>query len=670
MQLMQRLGSAVNDKYIDDYVNAIKKYPKSCDNIWFATPYGFPPLEFHQSHASKLKEYSEKFKEAGVTVSLQLSNSIGHGQYMSSKDCTGLVFENSPARPIVGPDGCVSHYCFCWRGEYFKKYLLSEIEYYIEALKPECLWVDDDFRAVNHAPVDFGCFCDDCIANFNEKYNYCFTREKLAHKILHGEISIRENWIEFIRDGMYDLMREISETVHRISPKTVMGLQQGLFGAYTGFGNGFVYDAMKDGTGLIPMSRPGEGAYDDHDPNVFIKKAITLNWQNACLPDYVKRKCPEIENLPFCVYGKSPAGTAFETSYYFANGNTDMTYSMMMAMREPIEWHEQEFRLFENYRKYWDKLSRYNMNSHQAGMQFFVSKETYKKKLNDDGDFFELKNENYDKALILTRDGFPIAYDRDDETVFLLHPDCAYAISDEEVLYLMAKNVVTDGETISILSKRGFDFGVEAKELVPSVAGKCQEKMTKNPINAGMESYIASSFVKGKNERYYLENPKCPIDVLGYYSNILPLEKFTKMNEYPFGIASAIITNPKGGKWAIYGYVPWKGIISYQKREQILRGADFICGNNLVSKLITPFPAVVLPRCDKEGKTVCVSVTNCTIGDSGELKLVIRNPVSEKFSFMSQYDGEGELDFEKQGNDYVIKIKSIKAWSVLTVFVG
>jgi len=234
----------------------------------------------------------------------------------------------------------------------------------------------------------------------------------------------------------------------------------------------------------------------------------------------------------------------------------------------------------------------------------------------------------------------------------------------------MTKNVVTDGETISILSKRVFDFGVEAKELVPSIAGKCQEKMTENPINAGMKSYIASSFVKGKNERYYLENPKCSIDVLGYYSNILPLEKFTKMKEYPFGIASAIITNPKGGRWAIYGYVPWKGIISYQKREQILRGADFICGNNLVSKLITPSPAVVLPRCDKEGKTVCVSVTNCTIGDSGELELVIRNPVSEKFSFMSQYDGEGELDFEKQGNDYVIKIKSIKAWSVLTVFVG
>ena len=192
--------------------------------------------------------------------------------------------------------------------------------------------------------------------------------------------------------------------------------------------------------------------------------------------------------------------------------------------------------------------------------------------------------------------------------------------------------------------------------------------MTSNPINAKMESYIASFFVKGKNERYYLENPKCQIDVLAYYSNILPLEKFTHMDEYPFGISDAIITNPKGVKWAVYSYVPWKGVISYQKREQILNGADFVSGNNIAAKLVTPFQAVLLPRKDMSGKTICVSVVNCTIGDSGELKLIIRNPRSEKFSFMSQYNGEGKLDFEKCGNNYIVKIKDIKAWSVLTVF--
>lgn len=669
MQLMQRLGSVVDDKYIDDYISVIKKYPKSCDNIWFATPYGFPPLDVHKEHSLKLKKYSEKFKKIGVSVSLQLSNSIGHGQYMSSKDCTGLIFENSLVRTMVGPDGTVSPYCFCWRGEYFKKYLLKELEYYVEVLKPECLWIDDDFRAVNHAPVDFGCFCDDCIKAFNDKYKYSFSRGELTNEILYGEITVREKWIDFIRGSMYELMYEMAKVVHEVSANTNFGLQQGIFGAYTGFGNGFIYDAMKDATGLIPLSRPGEGAYDDHNPNAFIEKATILNWQNACLPDYVKRKCPEIENLPFCAFGKSPAGTAFETSYYFANGNTDMTYSMMMSMREPIEWHEQEFKLFEEHRPYWEKLSKYNKDSYQAGMQFFVSKESHKRKLSEDEDFFDLKNEHFNEALLWTRDAFPIAYDKKDETVFLLHPECAKAMSNEEINYLMGKNVVTDGETISLLSQKGFDFGIEANELPPHAAGRCQEKMTSNPVNSGLKSYIASFFVKGKNERYYLENPKCPIDVIAYYSNILPLEKITQMEDYPYGISDAIITNPKGGRWAIYSYVPWKGIMSYQKREQILNGADFVSGNTLAAKLVTPFQAVILPRKDMSGKTICVSVANCTIGDSGELKLVIRNPRSEKFSFMSQYNGSGELDFERCGNDYILKVKDIKAWSVLTVFV-
>ena len=60
---------------------------------------------------------------------------------------------------------------------------------------------------------------------------------------------------------------------------------------------------------------------------------------------------------------------------------------------------------------------------------------------------------------------------------------------------------------------------------------------------------------------------------------------------------------------------------------------------------------------------------NCTIGKSGELELLIRNPKSESFRFMSQYNGECDLDFEKRGDDYIVKIPSLEPWSVGTVFV-
>ena len=184
MQLMQRIGAMLDGEYVDKYIEQIIKHPGSCDNVWLPTLYGFPKLETHREFADFLKQMAEKFRKNNISVSLQLSNSIGHGKYMSSRDCSGLVYEGSPVEKLVGHDGTVAEYCFCWRGEELKKYLLEEISYYAE-IKPECIWIDDDFRPGHHNPVDFGCFCDNCIADFNKKFDASFTRETLLEEILH-----------------------------------------------------------------------------------------------------------------------------------------------------------------------------------------------------------------------------------------------------------------------------------------------------------------------------------------------------------------------------------------------------------------------------------------------------------------------------------------------------
>lgn len=127
MKLIQRLGSALDDEYINDYLKLITNNKGSCDEVWFATLYGFPKLDTHKTYAKKIKEYAMLFRSEKIGVSLQLSNSIGHGQYMSARDCTGLIYEGSNVEKMVGPDGIAADYCFCFRGENFKKYLLREL---------------------------------------------------------------------------------------------------------------------------------------------------------------------------------------------------------------------------------------------------------------------------------------------------------------------------------------------------------------------------------------------------------------------------------------------------------------------------------------------------------------------------------------------------------------
>lgn len=669
MQLMQRFGSNLNNEYINGYINEIISHPGSCDNVWLAIPYGYPPMEYHKKYFEILKETAKKLKENNISVSLQLSNSIGHGEYMSSQDCSGLLFRGSKVKNLVGYDGVTADYCFCWRDECFKSYILKVIEIYSE-IKPDCIWIDDDFRAANHAPVSFGCFCDDCIAEFNKENNTKFTRDELVFEILHGKASVREKWISFTREGLSSFMYEIGKTVYKASPETKLGLQHGLLGSYTN-GSDFIFDAMKASTGQNPFSRPGGGAYNDHDPNAIVEKAMNINRQNSILPDYVECKCPEIENLPHVAFGKSPAGTAFETSYYFANGNTDMSYSMLMHVNEPFSWHSQVFELFSKHRKYWDKMSEYNKNSYQGGIRYFISDERHLRKLSSSDTLFELEKDNYSELLPLVRDAVPIAYDKKEDSLIFLHAESAKELSDSDVEFLLDKNVIADGEAIAILKEKGFDLGVNSYKLDVSDILKIKERFTDCPVNPkNFDTYSSSFFTAGRGEAYTLENVSSDMEIISNYYSDFKIKKYTNDEKNPLGIASAVIKTKYGKKWAILGYQPWKGVIPSYKREQLLDIADYISKNALPARLLTPVQASLHPRKNEEGKTVCVSVANLTIGESGKLKLLVRNPVCEKFMFMSQYNGEKELEFEKCGNDYVLSLPSISPYSVATVFMG
>ncbi len=80
--------------------------------------------------------------------------------------------------------------------------------------------------------------------------------------------------------------------------------------------------------------------------------------------------------------------------------------------------------------------------------------------------------------------------------------------------------------------------------------------------------------------------------------------------------------------------------------------------------------AYLFPRINANGQVVCVSVLNRTVGESEPVTIKIRNPYKEKFYYDSQYNGCGELPFEKKGNDYYVTLPSVHAWSCATIFVG
>ena len=73
MKLSQRLWDTYDDEALFEItLDMIKKHPNSCDDVWLTTAIGYPSVEGHKKHAAMLTRAAKAFREAGVSVSLQV----------------------------------------------------------------------------------------------------------------------------------------------------------------------------------------------------------------------------------------------------------------------------------------------------------------------------------------------------------------------------------------------------------------------------------------------------------------------------------------------------------------------------------------------------------------------------------------------------------------------
>ena len=660
-----------NQKYIEEWLRIVKENPNSCHEIWLTTALGYPTLERHREIAVYYKQISEKFRSAGIRVSLQINNTLGHGDFIRLRDCSGLVNDHTNIETMMSPSRATSPYCFCWRGEKFIQYNKEVAAAYAE-FHPYRIWFDDDLRAMNHHPVERGCFCDHCIEAFNKEYSHTFSRENLVYTINHGDISVREEWTRFIRDGLYRFTYEIAKAAAQVFPDVRFGLQYGPNRRYTGYGYNFLFDAMRDASGKGVGFRPGGGAFDDNNPSEFIRKARILEWQMVEAPDYIEDIRPEIECIPDVAYGKSANGIVFESDLYFAYGATAMSYAMMNREHEPLSYHAKEFALFSEHSEYWKRLSRINMKTKPSGIEIAVSKKSYLRPLKENEADFRFEMEYYDAGFAPTL-GMPLTFRSGDRNkIYCLTKENTIGLSEDDILDLLSHPVFADGKSIQMLMERGFDvFGVEAYETSVLMLS---EEFLPCAVNEGIHAprWDKLNIVEPGFTFLPKSDKVTPISqYFGANSTVKPL--FPENKTYPYGIAAFTVTTPYGGTWTAFGNHPFV-YTSLARRNQFFSAMDLISAKkSLKAKLLEPLKAIVLPRVNKEDKVLCVSIVNTTVGQSGELTLLIRNPESEHFSFQSGTVSDVPLAYEKKTNaegmpEYFVHLPTLPGWSVGTVF--
>ena len=644
------------------YINMAEKYPKSFDEVWVTTLTGFPSLSKHEECAKWFQKFAKELQKKGKKVSLQLANSIGHGDFIGLEyDCSALA-DNPEVQRLVGDDGTIAKYSWCWNGKAFREYTYQEVATYAKIVQPDKFWIDDDFRAANHAPVNFGCFCPDCIRTFNELHGANFDRESLLNAIFDEDLTWRERWIAFIKDGLKTFMRGLCEAVHSVSPETEFGFQNGANGAYTGYGHKYLFDEMKAVSGKNPHFRAGGGFYDDHNPNLVLAKGVQIAYQHSFLP-YYGVLSPEIECTPNTAYGKTVAGILLETSHYLALGGHDMTYNAMDDIWDPFEWHEKKFQAFEKMRPYWEKLGQVSKETKADGLRYVVSKKAYNKPLKKSDGIKMLTEEYYLCAYELLRDGFPIVYDETEGGVCLLHPNIAAILSPEEVENLKKCKVITCGESIRILNERGFDVCFDATIIPHNEQEAIHEVYEKNALNGTIkDKFVESHYTGGRFVSHSLSNLPDDTMVLGRYKH-----NFSEENVLNQSVATAIIRMPEGGKWAVFGYSLWKVIKTISERERILNVYDFL-SDKAPARILSTEQAALNIRRDEEGLVRAVSLTNCSIAVQENLEVFIKKPFAKEAVFWGQYEPKQDLIVKEVNDGVIVTIPKLSPWSVGTVF--
>jgi len=154
---------------------------------------------------------------------------------------------------------------------------------------------------------------------------------------------------------------------------------------------------------------------------------------------------------------------------------------------------------------------------------------------------------------------------------------------------------------------------------------------------------------------------------IGHFDDMLSPEKF--------GTVNAIVNTyddagNQSAKWAVFGYALYERVMSGIKRDQILNAVDYISGKTLPAVIKSHDQVSVIPRVDAAGKTVSVSIISISIGETGEQELLVRNPVGEKFAYMSAKKAYTETEYESREDGYLVKIPPLEPYEMITVFCG
>lgn len=633
--------------FTDRALEEMKKHPGCCDQVWLAM-YSYEPVEAHRERAELMGRYIDRLKDMGIRPFIEYGTNLGHGNPVGFD--VPEEFEN-----MRDKNGSVASDCFCPAGENFLNYQCEVIKLY--AAKQPCgIYLDDDLRIESHQCARLGCFCENCVREFNETNHTSYSLEEIS-ALIDTDPQFREKYTDMNRKHLYEYARRMSEAARSVCPDIQMGWEYVFISSATGSDFEPVFKGMRDATGRDVLSRPGALIYNDNNPRQLLDKVLNTSYQNAIAPDYVKGRRPEIENTSHTYMGKTARGTCIEATLNLAFGCNGLSFSMCQSDSEPMEFYGRFWQAFARHRAYWRGLISDLENTGVAGVRLVYPDDAYKALIPGELQWMNPPKETGRK---LIEAGIPLSYEDDFCNVYLLFADIVAWLSDEDIRRLLTKNVIADGLTAHLLAERGYHLPVSVSKKtdrsfeILTVGADCyfSETYTDHPANGEWKNQVGKLdvFCGGHSCQSLLADDSCEILAFGENGSV----------------SQALAHLPEGGNWAFVGSSLRTHITGSAKRNQLLSLINYLSGG-LPASLETAAQVAFIPRATKDGRFRAATLLNISIDDTGELSLAVRRPAGERFVLSSPDHEDVPLPFTVRDGVCRIALPSLPPYRNITV---
>lgn len=289
------------------------------------------PLSEIQGIVDALAPVKAATEAAGLVYSLNPLTTMGHGDYGH------VIKEIHPDLDLmVGHTGQMSRTCACPRSPYWLE-LMGETFALYASTQPARLWVEDDFRLMNHgAGVRYGCYCDAHLRAFSARVGETVSRQQLVQTILQpGEPHPwRTIWLDMLEEDMLAVGRLLRQRVAAHSPQTELGWMSVAPALHAQEGRGVQKQMLALAGDHRAAIRMTTTHFRENSPRDLLIEDEALQKMLVQLPDGSTR-CTEVETCPHSGYTTSATRIAAQIGWACVLGVPNHTLNIFDYLGTP-----------------------------------------------------------------------------------------------------------------------------------------------------------------------------------------------------------------------------------------------------------------------------------------------------------------------------------------------